>query len=582
VTSRLALLQGAQKALIALTQEQPAGLPPGGRRVAARRALLRALFWHQAAALVPDAAVPPPPPLDPDPFAPPPAGLLREVDLLGALHEHLQGDQDRRRRGAHYTAPGLVRAVVEAALAPLLARCSRAEDLLSLRVCDPAMGAGAFLLEACARLAERLLALPGGPSSPVEARSLVARRCLRGLDLDDLTVEVARSSLWLHVGDPALPLDFADKTLRRGDALAGRRLPFPGRIDAFLGNPPWVSYAGRAAQPLAPARRADYQRRFASFRGYRNLQGLFVERCAEGLAPGGRMGLVLPSSMAELAGYAPVRRAHDRCCRCDEGLPDVGEDAFEGVFQPSMVLLSTRIEGGDEEAPGGPWPLRRGDLDGETRALLARLGGPPLPAHLFGERGVQTGRGDRRHLRAEPDEGHPMALRAGSDIQAFRAGPASYHAAPEGLGGRLRSPGEWAAVKVLIRQTARYPVAARSDGLAFRNSLLAGFEDEAHPADFLVAYLNSAPIRWLHYLGNRDARAGMPQVKIGHLRALPAPPPGLVPRLAALGGELSRRNAGINGEEQARLDQAVAAAFGLSERELERIQRTPLAPGGRP
>ena len=175
-----------------------------------------------------------------------------------------------------------------------------------------------------------------------------------------------------------------------------------------------------------------------------------------------------------------------------------------------------------------------------------------------------------------------MALRAGSDIQAFRAGPASYHAAPEGLGGRLRSPGEWAAVKVLIRQTARYPVAARSDGLAFRNSLLAGFEDEAHPADFLVAYLNSAPIRWLHYLGNRDARAGMPQVKIGHLRALPAPPPGRVPRRAARGGELSRRNAGINGEEQARLDQAVAAAFGLSERELERIQRTPLAPGGRP
>jgi hypothetical protein len=502
--------------------------------------------------------------------------VFREVRLLGDLHEHLQGEQDRRRRGAHYTAPSLVRAVVADTLAPLVARCRSPEDLLELRVGDPAMGAGVFLRETCVQLAARLAWLAG--LGPKQARSLVARQCLRGMDLDELTTEVARRSLWLLVADPSLPLDFADDTLRCGDALAGDALPFGGALDAFVGNPPWVSYAGRAAQPLAPGQRASYARRFASFRGYRNLQALFVERCARELRPGGRLGLVLPSSMAELSGYAPARREHDRWCRCDRELPDVGEGAFEGVFQPSMVLLSTR-RSREEEADGEPWPLRRGDLDGATRALMAKLSGPSLPGHLFGERGVQSTREDRRRLRREPDERHPVALRCGGDVQAFRAGPASYHAEAEGFGGRLAGT-DWRRVKVLIRQTARYPVAARSDGLPFRNSLLAGFADEQYPADFLVAYLNSTPIRWLHYLRNRDARAGMPQVKIGHLRGLPAPPAGLVERLARLGAALSSRNQGISAAEQATLDREVARAFRLTPGELERILATPLAPRG--
>ena len=87
-----------------------------------------------------------------------------------------------------------------------------------------------------------------------------------------------------------------------------------GGFDAFVGNPPWVSYAGRASQPLAPALRRVYDG-FAAFRGYKNLQGLFVERAARLLKPGGRLGFVLPSSMSELAGYAPTRAAHDRYAR---------------------------------------------------------------------------------------------------------------------------------------------------------------------------------------------------------------------------------------------------------------------------
>jgi hypothetical protein len=278
--------------------------------------------------------------------------------------------------------------------------------------------------------------------------------------------------------------------------------------------------------------------------------------------------------MSELAGYAATRHAHDRLCVPDVELPDIGEGGFPGVFQPCMILLSTRREAPLDETPSRPWALERPDLDTEARSLLAKLERPPLPSHLFGERGLQSMGEDLEHLAREPDDRHTVPLRCGSDVEAFQLGSASYHADPAWFGRRLRSPDVWQRVALVVRQTARVPVAARSDGTGFRNSLLAGFADADYPAPFLVAYLNSTPIRWAHYFRHRDARNGMPQMKIAHLRSLPAPPDRrLVDELARAGEEISSRNRGVEASEQVALDERVGAAFALSSRELERVRR---------
>ncbi|HVR19247.1 MAG TPA: hypothetical protein VMS65_06120, partial [Polyangiaceae bacterium] len=212
-------------------------------------------------------------------------------------------------------------------------------------------------------------------------------------------------------------------------------------------------------------------------------------------------------------------------------------------------------------------------LDADDRALLEKLGREPLPAHLFGERGLQSMGDDLAHLARAPDERHSVPLRCGSDIEPFRLGPASFHADPAWFGARLRSADVWRAVRFVVRQTARVPMAALSDGAGFRNSLLAGFDDAAYPAPFLVAYLNSSPIRWLHYVRHRDARNGMPQLKISHLRSTPVPPHAeLVAELARVGAELSSRNLGIGADEQEAIDRRVAEAFGLGESEWERVR----------
>ncbi len=526
------------------------------------------------------------------------------VDDPGEAHEHLlglglrrhpdgrlelTGDEpgERRRRGAHYTPAALARHVVETTLEPLLPADATPAQILALRVADPAMGGGVFLVQACALLAARLVAAwrqhggaPDGDASQA-AREQVARACLFGVDRDALAVLAARWSLWLAVGSPALACADLARSLRHGDAVvdgsfrwerafASVLAPPRQGFDALIGNPPWVSYAGRARQPLAPARRKRLAQ-YASFAGYRSLQGVFVERGATLVRPGGRLGFLLPSSMAELGGYAPVRAAHDRECACDRELPDIAPDAFAGVVQPGMMLRSTRRATPWLEAAGEPWPLERPDLDRAARALLDRLAHSPLPPHLFGERGLQTSARDRGRLRPRPDERHAVALRSGSDVTPFCLGAPSQHAAHDDFGPRLRTPEFWRQVRVLIRQTARVPMAALSDGVAFRNSLLAGFADEVYPAEFLVAYLNATPLRWVHYQRHRDARHGIPQMKIGHLRSLPAPSAGHIAPLAALGARLSASGGPLDADAQRALDRLAAGSLDLGPDDLARI-----------
>jgi len=530
-------------------------------------------------------------------------------DVLPAGALALTMTSDRRRSGSHYTPRSLAAEIVEDTLGPLvdaLGEHPLPEAILRLKVCDPAMGSGAFLLAACRFLADRLVRAwehqgDGGPledGAVVRARRVVAERCIYGVDKDASAVLVTKSSLRLLArAETHFPMASSlDAKLRQGDSIAcfDWQLEFPeifiserGGFDAFIGNPPWVSYAGRAAQPLAPKLHAHFTGTYASFAGYRNLQGLFIERSATLLRPSGRLGFIIPSSMSEQEGYGPTRAAHDRLCVCDANLRDLGNEAFSGVFQPCMALVSTRRAPGNlaegspvpADAPSlGPekvtiWPIERTHLDPIGHQLLGKMAEhPPLPPHLFGERGIQTSSGDVEQMRSKPDARRTFALRTGGDIEPFLRRAPSLYCDPQKLSCRVRAAQEWTAIRLLIRQTARVPMATMSDGGAFRNSILAGFADELYPAAFLVAYLNATLIRWLHYVRHRDARQGMPQLKIGHLRATPAPPDrALVEELAVFGEMLAAKNAGVDASEQLYLDTRVADAFQLTDDERRLI-----------
>lgn len=544
------------------------------------------------------------------------------------------GSGSRRRTGSHYTPPALRRAVVERTLAPLV-NGARSDGIRSLRICDPAMGSGDFLVEAArflaahlARAASReggLRALaPESDDPELVALRIVVAECIYGVDKDPVAVDLARWSLSRLAATPsAAPPDLSTH-LKWGDALVGetsrdatspsqcrtdkqtslgpdfdreRERPeafgpgfdwqteFPealsparGGFDACVGNPPWVAYAGRAAQPLDPALARYYERNNPAFHGYRTLHGLFVRRAAELLRPGGRLGLVLPTSVADLAGYAKTRAAHDALCDADTDLLDFGDGAFDAVFQPCMALTSTRRVSAPPEPPlGTPWKLSRTDLDAVGLQLLERLSAlPTLSATLFGERGFQTTGDDLSHLRKleAPEDPFTVAIREGTDIAEFERHAPRTFLNPRGLVGRFRALEDFQKVEILIRQTARYPIAALSDGVPFRNSILAGFSNAEWPATALVAYLNSSAVRWYHYTRYRDARQGMPQLKIGHLRAVPTlDDAGARAQLREIGTRFGERNCGVSESEREELDGIVFAALGLSEAERELVLR---------
>lgn len=149
---------------------------------------------------------------------------------MGSLY--LQPGEERRRSGSHYTPQKLTQPIVETTLRPILSQLGEhptAEQILSLKVCDLAMGSGAFLVETCRQLADELVkawerekATPRGALDPLlMARRLVAQRCLYGVDKNPFAVNLAKLSLWLLTLSNDRPFTFVDHALKDGDSLVG-------------------------------------------------------------------------------------------------------------------------------------------------------------------------------------------------------------------------------------------------------------------------------------------------------------------------------------------------------------------------
>ena len=172
------------------------------------------------------------------------------VFLQGAVYVTETGS--RRDSGTAYTTKDLADEVAKHALAPLCYspgpqdtpdtnqwRIRPSEDIVNLKVCDPAVGSGAILVAACRYLADRLVEAwrvegdaraaetataaddPNRLDVVIEARRLVAERCCYGVDRNPMAVEMAKLSMWLTTVAKNRPFTFLDHALKAGDSLLG-------------------------------------------------------------------------------------------------------------------------------------------------------------------------------------------------------------------------------------------------------------------------------------------------------------------------------------------------------------------------
>ena len=147
--------------------------------------------------------------------------------------ETLAGN-DRKTSGSYYTPSELVELVLDTALDPVLddvekrtvTNEERAEALLALKVCDPAVGSAHFLVAAARRIALRLATARTGeldptPTDYADALHDVVGSCLYGVDINPMAADLAKVGLWLTAMTPGKPLSFLDHHIKVGNGLLG-------------------------------------------------------------------------------------------------------------------------------------------------------------------------------------------------------------------------------------------------------------------------------------------------------------------------------------------------------------------------
>ena len=166
----------------------------------------------------------------------------KRIDETKVIHKgelYLVTDKgERKATGSYFTPDYIVKYIVENTLGSIVEEKKAykngkglVENILSIKVLDPAMGSGHFLVEATTFLATKILEAMQEDEEDVNeeqdivwARRLVVERCIYGVDLNPLAVELAKVSLWLHTIAQDKALSFLDHHLKCGNSLIGARI----------------------------------------------------------------------------------------------------------------------------------------------------------------------------------------------------------------------------------------------------------------------------------------------------------------------------------------------------------------------
>jgi len=161
--------------------------------------------------------------------------LVPVVNLESGMFQLLlAAGSEKKTTGSYYTPTAVITCLLDTALDPVLKRISSGSDsekekaILNLKICDPACGSGHFLVGAARRIAARLASVRTGEEEPPpttyrHALRDVIGRCIYGVDVNPMAVELCKVSLWMEALDPGKPLSFIDHHVRVGNSLLGTK-----------------------------------------------------------------------------------------------------------------------------------------------------------------------------------------------------------------------------------------------------------------------------------------------------------------------------------------------------------------------
>jgi Eco57I restriction-modification methylase len=343
--------------------------------------------------------------------------VLRHLEAGDFVLESASGR--RKGSGSFYTPHEITEYLTRAALDPIVEPIVdlaaddphvAARDLLALRVCDPAMGSGAFLVQAARVLGLALARIRaagvGGRVTPEmvhQAERIVVRDCLYGVDLNPLAVALAKVSLWLETLERGKPLSFLDTRLRCGDSLIG--------VD-FTTEAGELSTAELAAWPAGAAKGLiTYLKNEAGERGEPMLERLKKRRApkeaVQAKLPGidssaieEALGRIAEERLAVLAREAEGETLEDALQAAEAFRSiEVAEESLRNRVRAAADFWCAQWFSDGEDAPAdvrGPvTPATAPDFE----TILARLlEGQPVPERLLPQLAAAQRVAARRHF----------------------------------------------------------------------------------------------------------------------------------------------------------------------------------------
>jgi type I restriction-modification system DNA methylase subunit len=528
---------------------------------------------------------------------------------------------ERKVTGSFYTPEPIVDYIVQQTLEPLVKDLS-AKEILDLRILDPAMGSGHFLLGVVKFLESKVIEKLSESSKPVsidpfEIRWEVLHSCVFGVDINSLAVDLAKYSLWIYSARNSQKLETLGDQLKAGNSLisdvsVAKKKAFDWKSEfkeiryfsAIVGNPPYVFTRDNK---IAEAEKAYIGQQYKWSRYQLNIAQSFTELSMNLVDDDGYVGLILPNTWLTIQSSDSFREGLLQNCSelvvtnsLDKIFPDASVDnaiiigkkkaASKNCLLTTQILENSKfvvVASKKKTVPSGNiinCRIHSGpDYVEQLSTIPSTVGG--LYVVKSGLKAYEVGKGKPKQTKKMKDDRvYHHTKKANSKCRKYLEGKDVKRFFLDWSGQYLeygdnlaapRDPSLFDGARVLIRQIPSKPPYCINSSVALGeevndiNSIIVKAKN-ADDAFLLVAVLNSKIVSdWFLQKFDKFQRKTFPQVKANELASFPFPEKmtvGTREKLIAISKELGRKLAkGKAGSDlvalNADLDKTVEKAF---------------------
>jgi type I restriction-modification system DNA methylase subunit len=285
-------------------------------------------------------------------------GLLEfHIEKSGRSYVLVNSSGERKTTGSFYTPEHIVDYIVGQTLDPIVKDLSP-KEILSLRILDPSMGSGHFLLGVIKYLESKLIEKISETSKssaidPFEVRWQILHSCVYGVDINPLAVDLAKYSLWIYSARNNQKLEPLNDQLKFGNSLisdkrVAKEIAFDWskefseikHFSAVVGNPPYVFARDKKFSEIEKAYLGE---KFKWSRYQLNIAQSFVELSLALVEESGKVGLILPNTWLTIQSSDSFREGLLQNCS-ELVVTNSLDKIFQDASVDNAIIIATKSE----------------------------------------------------------------------------------------------------------------------------------------------------------------------------------------------------------------------------------------------